>query len=279
MKRVIAITTVAALFAGLVTAVAYGAQKDFGGPIQGGGTMSFGGLKSSGKFTKAGEFLVNKIPLHCQTGGNTRASFSTSNFVNVSAQRKFSYTFNLPGDDTAKVAGQFNAAGTKASGTVSASHVDFSTRSNCGTGGSKNWRADTFSQFPIHENRSADRRKAARGAAFRIDGALRGVAIHCRAKVGARGGAREAPLERVSWGLGCTGAAAGRRVCLPARPATWSDRRAVRSRHDPSARGPERGARAGLEAVLAQRREVDHEVDAADHLLAEVVAPVDMGGR
>lgn len=41
----------------------------------------------------------------------------------------------------------------------------------------------------------------------------------------------------------------------------------------PSASGPLRAGR--LEAVLAQRREVDHEVDAVDHPLAEVVAPVE----
>ena len=73
MKRVIAITTVAALFAGLVTGVAYAAtQKDFGGPIKDGGTISFGAIRSSGKYTKVGEFVINKIPLKC-TGGTPAA--------------------------------------------------------------------------------------------------------------------------------------------------------------------------------------------------------------
>jgi hypothetical protein len=42
----------------------------------------------------------------------------------------------------------------------------------------------------------------------------------------------------------------------------------------PSASGP---LRAGLEAILAKRGEVDYEVDAVDDSLAKVVAPVEHG--
>ena len=43
----------------------------------------------------------------------------------------------------------------------------------------------------------------------------------------------------------------------------------------PSANGPLRAYR--LEAILAKRGEVEHEVDAVDYSLAKVVAPVEHG--
>lgn len=45
----------------------------------------------------------------------------------------------------------------------------------------------------------------------------------------------------------------------------------------PSASGPLRAYR--LEAILAKRGEVDHEVDTVDNSLAKVVAPVEHGGQ
>ena len=145
MKRILAIAAIASLTLGLVAAVAYAAtQKDFGGPIKDGGTISFGAIRSSGKYTKAGEFVINKIPLKC-TGGNTRGTFSTGSFVNVSSQRKFSYTFNFGGSQVVKVNGQFNSTGTKATGTVRASGVNFSGgHTNCHTDGAKDWKAQTY---------------------------------------------------------------------------------------------------------------------------------------
>ncbi len=144
MKRMLAIAAITALTMGLAAAVAYAAtQKDFGGPIRGGGTMSFGAIRSHGKYTKAGEFVVNKIPLHC-TGQNTRGTFSTPNFVNVSSQRRFSYTFNFGSNQIVKVNGQFNSRGDKATGTVKVSGVDFPGSTNCTTNGARDWKAQTY---------------------------------------------------------------------------------------------------------------------------------------
>src|SRR5436190_5775573 len=120
--------------------------------------------------------------------------------------------------------------------------------------------------------------KAATGRLSSYMACLRCVALEGGAEVGAGGtGARKAPFRR---GLPATigpdprptGAAAGRRQGLPTRPATGS-----RSPVGPLATGPVRAER--LEAVLAQRGEVDHEIDAADHALAEVVAPVEHGAK
>lgn len=144
MRRILVTACAVVLSAAALAAVAYAATKDFGGPIQGRGTMSFAGVRSGGKFTKAGEFLVNKIPLNCAQGGSTRGTFSTSNFVNVSSERRFGYTFNFGPGEIVRVTGRFNAAGDKASGTVNASGVDFPTRTNCTTNGARNWRAETW---------------------------------------------------------------------------------------------------------------------------------------
>ena len=102
------------------------------------------------------------------------------------------------------------------------------------------------------------------------------VALDGGAEVGSReGGAGEAPVgPRWAWSLGPrpTGAAAGRRQYLPARPATGSGS-PVGSR----ATGPVRGQ--WLEAILAEGREVDREIDTADGPLGEIYAPVEHGRR
>jgi hypothetical protein len=143
MKRTLIVGAVAVLAMGLAAAAYAATQKDFGGPIKGGGTMSLAGSKSGGKFTKAGEFVVNKIPLKCNQG-NTRGTFSTSNFTNVSSQRKFSYTMNLDPGETVKINGKFNSAGNKATGVVRVSGVNFTTHTNCTTNGARDWKTETY---------------------------------------------------------------------------------------------------------------------------------------
>jgi hypothetical protein len=114
---------------------------------------------------------------------------------------------------------------------------------------------------------------------------LRRVAVHRGAEVRAGWpGAGEAPLGMLvgaarirlppSGGrdveVRCpTGAAGGPRRRLPSGPAIGSGMPV-----GPSASGP---LRAGLEAILAKRGEVEYEVDTVDDSLAKVVAPVEHG--
>ena len=101
---------------------------------------------------------------------------------------------------------------------------------------------------------------------------LRRVARERGAEIRSRGGrAGEAPVgspPTAALGYRPTGAAAGRRQRLPARPAIDSGP-PVGS----LTTGPVRGGR--HEAILAQRREVDREIDAAQGPLAEIGAPVE----
>lgn len=147
MKRIVVTAGVVVLSSAVLAAVAYAAtQKDFGGPIQGGGTMSFGALGSNGKYTKVGSIYINRIPLKCNEG-TTLGNLSTSSTfygVNVSSRRKFSYTMNFGGGQTVKLSGQFNAKGNKATGTVNASGLNFTSLTNCTTKGSRKWRAETY---------------------------------------------------------------------------------------------------------------------------------------
>ncbi len=144
MKRMFAVAILAALATMVVAAVAYAATKDFGGPVKGGGAMTFNATRSSGKYTKAGLFGFVRVPLKCSGGTSTLGSFNTSNSVNVSSRRKFSYTFHFSSGGSAKVEGKFNRAGNRANGTFRVSGVDFTTRTNCSTKGDRDWKAETY---------------------------------------------------------------------------------------------------------------------------------------
>jgi hypothetical protein len=145
MKRTVVIACVVVIATAVLAmpASALAAVKDFGGPVKGGGTITFSAQRSSGKYTKAGLFELKRVPMKCSGGVSTLGSFSTANSVNVSS-RKFSYTFHLS-SGTAKVSGTFNVAGDKATGTFSASGVNFgSGHTNCTTNGSRTWKAFTY---------------------------------------------------------------------------------------------------------------------------------------
>ncbi len=144
MRRIFVAAFLAALATMFVAAVAYAATKDFGGPVKGGGAMTFSATRSSGKYTKAGLFEFVRVPLKCSGGASTLGSFNTGNSVNVSSQRKFSYTFHFNSGGTAKVQGRFNSAGDKANGTFRVTGVNFTTRTNCSTNGDRDWKAETY---------------------------------------------------------------------------------------------------------------------------------------
>jgi hypothetical protein len=144
MRRTFTVAILAAMATMVVAAVAYAATKDFGGPVKGGGAMTFSATRSSGHYTKAGLFEFVRVPLKCNGGASTLGSFNTSNSVNVSSQRRFSYTFHFSSGGTAKVEGRFNSAGDKATGTFRVTGVNFTTRTNCSTNGDRDWKAETY---------------------------------------------------------------------------------------------------------------------------------------
>jgi hypothetical protein len=143
MKR-IAVVGCVALVVALFSSLAYAATvKHFKGPVDKGGTIAFSALRDQGKYTRAGLFELKGIPVKCNNGTTTRAHLSTSNAVDVT-NRHFTYTFNFGPSDpaTAKVSGQFNRKGNKATGTFTLSHATYNANhQNCGTKGSRDWTA------------------------------------------------------------------------------------------------------------------------------------------
>jgi hypothetical protein len=105
-----------------------------------GGRIEFSALRDHGKYTRAGLFELKRIPVKCDEG-NTRARVSTGNVVDVT-HREFTYKFNFPAGENARVSGKFNRKGNKATGVFRASGLDLDSDStNCTTNGARDWTA------------------------------------------------------------------------------------------------------------------------------------------